>query len=306
MTQGLQGVYAAVLTPRTPASDSGASGKVDLDAFDAELEFLTNKGIRGFAINGATGEFPRTTESEFRQLLETAAGVLAGRGTFLAGIGAASAEDSIRLAAIAADAGAEALLLPMPYFFPYAQDDLKPFCLAVAQQSRVPVLLYNLPQFTTGLAPQTSAELIHAKDNPIVGIKDSSGSLDTLRLLTSAGKPARRFIGNDEVLPQALRERILDGVVSGVACVLPELLLRLYAAGATDPTSADFEHLASTLADAIVQLRKLPTPWALKMLSEARGLAPATFPMPLSAQRQAERDALLAWFEANRTRMLAQ
>ena len=299
MSESLAGVYAAVLTPRD------AHGEIDEAAFAGLLQFLQQKGVAGVAINGATGEFPRTTAPEFSRLMSIAASTLTGGTRILAGIGAPSTDTSIRLATIAAQAGAAAALLPMPAFFPYSQDDLKSFCLAVAQPAALPILLYNLPQFTTGLAPQTSAELIHA-GNAIIGIKDSSGSLDTLRLLTSAAKPARRFIGNDEVLPQALRERILDGVVSGVACVLPELILRLYTLGASDPTSADFNQAASILADAIVQLRKLPTPWALKMLAEARGLAPATFPMPLSPQRQTERTALLSWFQANRARLLAE
>ena len=73
-----------------------------------------------------------------------------------------------------------------------------------------------------------------ASRNCALGIKDSSGSLDTVRMLTAEGW-GLRLIGNDEVLGKALEERVLDGVVSGVACVLPELIQRLYAVGTAAP-----------------------------------------------------------------------
>src|ERR1700689_4070066 len=121
------GVYAAVLTART------AAGELDEPCLGELLKFLLGKGISGFAINGATGEFCLTTEAEFARLMAVAAEATRGRGRFLAGIGAAGARQAIRLGRMAAKAGAEALLLPMPYFFPYARADLKAFCMEVAR-----------------------------------------------------------------------------------------------------------------------------------------------------------------------------
>jgi 4-hydroxy-tetrahydrodipicolinate synthase len=155
------------------------------------------------------------------------------------------------------------------------------------------------------LDPQTSLELIRECD-AIVGIKDSSGSLDTMQLLTEAAIGARRIVGNDKVLAQALEEGLLDGVVSGVACVLPELVGRLYSVGSTDRGSAEFSEFASALATFIDQIRPLPTPWGLKMIAEARGLFDATYPMPLSPERAGQKATLLHWFEQNRTRLLAR
>jgi 4-hydroxy-tetrahydrodipicolinate synthase len=295
----IAGTYAAVLTPRTE------TGELDGAALRGLLEFLLGKGIRGFAINGATGEFCLTTETEFARLMAVAAETLAGRGSFLAGIGSAGAAGSIRLGRLAAKAGAAGVLLPMPYFFPYSQEDLEAFSRAVAACVEVPVLLYNLPQFTTGLEAQTSVELIRGRGG-IVGIKDSSGSLDTVRMLTEAGIGARRIVGNDEVLAQALEEGVLDGVVSGVACVLPELIQRLYDVGVARPESAEFNTLATALADFIAQLGVLPTPWGLKMIADARGLIRATYPMPLSPERESQKAGLVRWFAGNRTRLLAE
>src|SRR5438067_4430480 len=138
----LGGVYAAVLTPRTE------TGELDEAGFTSLLHWLIGKGIQGFAINGATGELTRTTEEEFATLMQLAAEALRGRARFLAGIGGGSVEACVRLAFVAERAGAEAFLLPVPWFFRYSQPDLKAFCTAVADAVTTPVLLYNLPQFT--------------------------------------------------------------------------------------------------------------------------------------------------------------
>lgn len=294
----IAGVYAAVVTPRTEA------GEIDEAAFAGELEFLLGKGIQGFAINGATGEFCLTTEAEFARLMAVAAETLAGRGSFLAGIGSAGTAVSIRLGNVAAKAGAAAMLLPMPGFFPYAQADLKAFIRAVAAGVDAAVLLYNLPQFTTGLEVETSVELIGSCPG-VLGIKDSSGSLATVRRLTTEGWGVR-LIGNDEVLAQALEEKVLDGVVSGVACVLPELITRLYQVGSTDAGSGEFREPAQLLAEFIEQLGVFPTPWGLKIIAEARGMMKASYPFPLSPEREQQRAAMLAWFAANQSRLLAE
>jgi len=295
----LSGVYAAVLTPRTEAGDLDEAG------FTRLLHWLVGKGIQGFAINGATGELTRTTEDELARLMDLAAEALRGQASFLVGIGAASADASVRLARVAEHSGAEAMLLPMPCFFRYSQADLKTFCTAVAGAVEMPVLLYNLPQFTNGLDPETTVALITQCEN-IVGIKDSSGSVETVKLLTERNTSARRLIGNDAVLASAMEQSLLDGVVSGVACVLPELILTLYSSGFGDSSCTKFRELSTVLAEVVEQLDALPTPWGLKVLAEARGMAPPTYPMPLAPERQQQREALLAWFAANRTRLLAE
>jgi len=299
MGASIQGIYAAVLTPRK------GTGEIDETAFRGLLRFLLGKGIGGIAVNGATGEFCLTSEREFERLVAIVAETVAGQASFLAGIGGAGSDVSIRLGRIASKAGAAGLLLPMPFFFPYSQADLKVFSRTVAAAVEAPVLLYNLPQFTSGLDPQTSLELIQECDS-IVGIKDSSGSLDTLRLLTDAGIGARRIVGSDDVLAQALDEELLDGVVSGVACALPELIGRLYEIGSAHSETSEVAELAATLALFTQQLQCFPTPWGLKIIAEARGLLKATYPFPLSQSREAQKAALLRWFGEYLPQLLAQ
>lgn len=285
----LSGVYAAMLTPRD------ASGWFDAEAMRRCVEFLLQEGISQFAVNGATGEFCLTRPEELEEILVVVKEACGDSGRFLVGIGAAGIRDTVRLGEIAIRAGAKGLLLPMPYFFPYSQDDLQAFSIEAARELPVPILLYNLPQFTSGLASKTVLKLTSEVEN-IAGIKDSSGSLDTLRLLTAEHSNACRMVGNDAVIAGALRENVCDGVISGVACVLPELILSLYKEGHS--TSRQFEKKIARLNDFITRINALPTPWGLKIAAEARSLVDAHFAQPLANARIEQKRALQAWMHS--------
>lgn len=284
----ITGVYAAVVTPR------GADGSVDEVSFGNWLGFLMERGIRGFAINGATGEFCLTTKDELRAILAVAAEVTRGRAEYLCGIGSAGIQGAIENGLLAIEGGAKGLLMPMPYFFRYSQDDLEAFCRQTAEELPASILLYNLPQFASGLEPQTALRLIREVPN-VVGIKDSSGSLDILRVLSEPGIEACRIVGNDSALVAAIGERVCDGVVSGVASVLPELILSVFESGQSSDSDA-FRHGDRLLNEFIAAIDAFPTPWGLKWIGEARGIAAATFAQPVSRDRASEAVKLQEWF----------
>jgi 4-hydroxy-tetrahydrodipicolinate synthase len=144
----------------------------------------------------------------------------------------------------------------MPSFFPYRQDDLHAFCTAVANALPIPVLLYNLPQFTSGLTVDTVLSLL--QHGNIAGVKDSSGSLDIVQAMSAASSVKARIIGNDAALCDAMQQGLCDGVVSGVACTLPELMTSLFA---TNAAGAAFAVYKAALDDFIDKLGALPTPW---------------------------------------------
>jgi 4-hydroxy-tetrahydrodipicolinate synthase len=137
--------------------------------------------------------------------------------------------------------------------------------------------------------------LIREHEN-IAGIKDSSGSLETLRLLTAEGVDCCRIVGSDGALGRALKEGVCDGVVSGVACVLPELIQRVFAAGVSAPGSVEFRAANDHLEALIEEINVLPVPWGLKVVSEERQLGPAKFALPIAPERQLQIAQLRTWF----------
>jgi 4-hydroxy-tetrahydrodipicolinate synthase len=142
------------------------------------------------------------------------------------------------------------------------------------------------------LLPETSCRLIRELPN-VIGIKDSGASLATLRRLTEEQIPSCRIVGNDGILTDALRERVCDGVVSGVACVLPELTGALFA----EPTESErFAQLDALLTDFRNRLGRFPVPWGLKWIAEARGICTATFAQPISELRRRQSQEFISWY----------
>jgi 4-hydroxy-tetrahydrodipicolinate synthase len=287
----ISGVYAALLTPRDSTGLLNERGLANL------VRTLSEHALQGFVLNGATGEFCLTTRSDLQAMLQIVNETAPAGLQRLCGIGSTSVEASIALAETAADAGVHTVLLPTPFFYPYAQEDVFAFCTSVADRSPLPVLLYNLPQFTSPIALETALRLIGDHPN-ITGIKDSSGSLEIVQALTDQGSSAWRVIGNDAALVKARRSRLCDAVISGVACVLPELILQVFEEEANESPSHHTESPAEQLAQLLQRIAPFPTPWAIKWLAEARGFVTASFAQTLSPGRLAQGQELQHWFQA--------
>jgi len=284
------GPMAAVLTPRTE------TGQVDVAALQRNLEFVLGRGSTGVCVNGATGEYTRATLDERRRNVEAAREVVHAGSILLAGCGGASWEECYAAAAHALDCGAHAVLVPTPHFFRYEDQDIEEFYGELARRLDGPILLYNLPQFTNEIAPAVVSRLVHHVPS-IIGIKDSSGSLLNLRQLSSNGsRAARRIVGHDGVLVEALQERCLDGVISGVAGVVPELNVALLDAFASRDAQRR-QQVIALQAELVRCLGPIPVPWGLKVIAARRGLSTESFPLPLAAKRRAQLTDFAGWVD---------
>jgi len=284
------GVIAALLTPRR------SDGSLDEAALRSNIEFVLASGISGICVNGATGEYVAATLEERRRIVEITQQTMNGRGALVCGIGAARLADTVRAGRDATEAGAGVLLLPPPHFFPYAQDDLAQFYHEAASQVDAPVLIYNLPGFTSPVETPLALRLIETEPQ-IVGIKDSGPSLNTLEALTGKGPgEARRIVGNDALLPGALRAGYCDGAISGIAGVLPELTVSLYNQHREGKQEVA-DRWATMQDELIAQLVRLPTPWGLKFIAQCRGQADPGYLLPLSPARQNQQREFRVWFD---------
>jgi 4-hydroxy-tetrahydrodipicolinate synthase len=286
----ISGVTCAALLPRDP------EGRPLWEIFEASLGFLKASGVDGICVNGATGEYAGATAQERRQAVAMARRIMGTSGLVISGAGGASFAETLDRARDAEAEGADVHLVPAPFFFPYSQDDLGEFFRLTAAAVQRPVLIYNLPSFTSGVDKPLALELIRGEEN-IAGMKDSSGRVDILEALTTGGPAdAVRFVGNDSVLAQCLENQWCTGAISGVACVLPELILALWH-NASNPGGEPFQHARRLLAEFIEQLGPWPVPWGLKLVAEARNLGPASTALPLSAARRQQAKGFHEWFE---------
>lgn len=286
----VRGVNAAAVTPRRegPAIDLGA-------AFEL-IEYLAASGVAGIALLGSTGEFLHFELSERLRLI--ALGVKRSRAPVIVGAAHSSLDGALTLAREAAGAGAAAVLLMPPYFFPYSQQEIKEFYLRFARELKepVPILLYNIPFFTSAIACETALELLST--GLFAGIKDSSGDFGYFERLQAARQqmPFTLLVGNDVIFVPA-RSAGADGVVSGVACAVPELMLGLdgaIAAGAEEKV----QRLEARLQEFIAWIDRFPTPLGVREAVALRGLETGPAAVPLGPEAQRQLGEFREWFKA--------
>ncbi|HMF59645.1 MAG TPA: dihydrodipicolinate synthase family protein [Vicinamibacterales bacterium] len=284
----IAGLFAAVVTPIQE------DGRLDLRTFDRLVEFLVEAGVTGICIAGATGEYPHFETHDRKAIIRRAAERLPPTRDLLVGIGAPSMHHVVELGRAAVDAGCRALLLPMPMFFRYEQQDLAAFSAGIIDTLRAPCLLYNLPGFTNGLETETILSLLRTEEF-IVGVKDSSGqtaNLDTIAQARS-GEAWSLLVGDDRVLNAGLGAG-WDGGISGVAGFCPELLVALYRSH-IESRPDDAARLQRLLDELIVHIAPFPTPWGIRIGLAARGIPTGPLPLPLTANRRRQIVEFTEW-----------
>jgi len=285
MNSPLSGVFAALATPIDDL------GRIDLAAFERIVDFTLDRGVDGIVLGGGTAEYPHFSVEDRARLSALAVRRAKGRGTVVTCVGTSSIHSTLQLAHCAQDTGSDLLLVPMPFFFRYEQQDLAEFADAVCQAVTTPCLLYNLPSFTNSLDVSTSIQLIDGTPN-IVGIKDSSGDKERLKPLADARQTRNfsLFVGDDSLLLDALTAG-WDGVVSGIACFVPELIAAVY----NNYRKGDLQRARAsqdTVDRVIEYLVRLPIPWGVRVGLEARGIPNGPMHVPPSPQRRVQMDEM--------------
>jgi dihydrodipicolinate synthase/N-acetylneuraminate lyase len=284
----LSGLFAAITTPRTER------GVLDVETFDRHFDLLVEAGVDGICLGGATSEYPQVTTDERQQLIRRASRRLRSDLGLVVAVGAATLPQVLDLAACAFDHGSRAVLLPMPFFFRYQQQDLYAYAKSIGRRVNGPCLLYDLPDFTNPLAPETVIDLLTAEPT-LVGIKDSSGKVAHVTCYAVARDNAdwALLVGDDSRLRAGLAAG-WDGSISGIASCCPELLVtmvRAHRQGRED----ELQRCEGLLQEFIAQISGLPVPWGVRVALEARGIETGPLPWPLSSERVAQIARLRAW-----------
>ena len=217
-----QGIVPPIVTPL--ADDD----RLDDSGCERLLEHQIEGGVDAIFLLGSSGEIVSLSHQLRADFVHKACRIVNRRVPVLVGITDNSVVETKRLAQVAADAGADAVVLTTPFYYPVDQAELKTFVQSVLQGIDLPLLLYNMPAMTKlWFAPETVAEL--AQIDQIVGIKDSSQNLDYFRQLTSLKsiRPDWTFlIGHETLLADSLRVGGTGGVNLGTN-LFPKLFSRL-------------------------------------------------------------------------------
>jgi 4-hydroxy-tetrahydrodipicolinate synthase len=291
MVQPFSGVIAAAVTPHGKRGD-----EPDIGATLELIDFLCAAGVQGIALLGSTGEFVNLNCGDRVRLVYLA--VKRSRVPVLAGVSHSTLDGALALAREASAAGAAGLLLMPPFFFRYRQPEIHEFYMRFAAEMShgAPIYLYNIPAFTSGISGKTAVQLLST--GRFAGIKDSSGDWDNFQTLNRHKREhsCTLLVGSDGIFTRARLEGA-DGVVSGVACAVPELLLALDRAIARKDESETWR-LDARLHDFLERIESFPAPVALKSALAARGIRTGPLPVPLAPETQKLLDEFREWFRA--------
>jgi len=221
--------FSGIVPPLvTPLSDRDA---LDEPGLERLVEHVIAGGVRGVFILGTTGEAPSLGYRLRRELIDRVSRQVAARVPVLVGITDTAFVESLALARHAAEAGATALVLATPYYFPAGQRELTDYIEHLLPELPLPLVLYNMPALTkVWFEIETLRQL--ASHERIVGVKDSSGDLAYHRELLAlrAERPDWSIlIGPEHLLVESVRLGG-DGGVNGGANVFPELFVGAYEA----------------------------------------------------------------------------
>lgn len=218
----LNGILAPVVTP------FDADGEVDDDAFVSNIGAHVAAGLHGVVVGGSTGEAALLDEDERARLIDLARGALPSDRTLLIGTGAESTRAVIARNRVAAERGADGVLVVAPHYYGDAMTPqaLEEHYLRIADASPVPVLLYTIPKYMHFALPADVVSVLARHEN-VVGMKDSSGDATLLRgYLASQSESFKVLTGSGALFGEALGLGAHGGILA-VALFAPSLALEV-------------------------------------------------------------------------------
>ncbi len=222
----IQGIFPALTTP------FDYEGHLYKTKVAYNVRKLNEINLSGYVVGGSTGEAPLLTTSERVQLMEWVREASAAEKLLIAGVGCESVHETVLLSNHAAEAGYQAALVLTPHYYRnqmHRPDTQALFFRAVADRSKLPVLLYNLPSVTGYHLPiDTVAELSHHPN--IIGMKDSSGNLQSLREVIKEAKPGFQVLSGSGVSFCEAIHLGATGAILAIANPLPYACLTIWEA----------------------------------------------------------------------------
>ncbi len=280
-----EGLFTALVTPfRNDALDEAALRDL--------VECQVASGVDGIVPCGSTGEAATLSHAEHCRVVEVCVEAARGRVQVLAGTGSNSTRESIELTRHARNAGADGALLISPYYNKPTQEGLIAHFAAIARESGLPLVVYNIPGRTaSNILPETMARL--AEIELVVGVKESCGDIAQISRVVTACPESFAVLSGDDALTLPVIAIGGRGVISTTSNVAPRQMVELVAAARAGQLARAREiHLRlMPLFDALFcETNPIPVKAALVLL----GLVEDEIRLPLTRLAAAKRDRLQA------------
>jgi 4-hydroxy-2-oxoglutarate aldolase len=252
----LQGIFAPVTTPFDHA------GSLYAVKVEHNVEKWNKTALAGYVVCGSTGETPLLSAEEKCQLWGLVAKSAAPDKILIAGTGVDGVQETVCLTNRAAEMGYKAALVLTPHYFKNQMsrpESQMVYFRAVADRAKIPVLIYNIPQFTgVDLSWETVVAL---SEHPnIVGMKDSSGNMERLmHVVCDAKEGFQLLVGSVQILLPALLMGATGGILA-YANAAPYSAIAIWEAYRTreDEAARDWQRRVSRAAPFVTSKYGIP------------------------------------------------
>ncbi|MDH3256479.1 MAG: 4-hydroxy-tetrahydrodipicolinate synthase [Nitrospinota bacterium] len=262
-----EGSLVAIVTPFK-------NGQVDEQAFRDLLQFHIENGTDGMVPCGTTGESATLTNEEHHQVISITVEMCKDKIPVLAGTGSNSTREAIEMTQFAEKAGADGALLVTPYYNKPSQQGLYEHYSAVAKETGLPIILYNVPSRTAvNMLPETVARL-HKDQKNIVGIKEASGSLVQVSEVINQCSDDFTLLSGDDGLNWPILAVGGKGVISVSANLVPEKMELMCARAAhrdMDGALALHYELMALNSVLFIETNPVPVKTALALMGKITG-----------------------------------
>jgi 4-hydroxy-2-oxoglutarate aldolase len=286
----LNGILAAITTP------FDGDGAVAVDRLRENIARYNRVPLAGYAAVGSTGESVLLTRAEVEQVFSAVREAAAPGRILVAGTGSESTPETISRSKAAANLGFDGVLVKTPSFYKSSlnADTLAEHYVRVADASKLPVILYSIPQLT-GVALESDLVARLAEHPNIIGIKESSGNVQRVgEIIAAVPEGFQVVVGSADTLYASLLLGAVGGVLALADC-LPELCIELYRAVAADQT-ANARSLNRRILPASKKIVRQLGIAGLKYAMDYRGYygGPVRGPLvPISAAQKREVEAVV-------------
>lgn len=279
-----EGAGVALVTPFKE------SGEVNYEKLEELVEEQITLGTDSIIVCGTTGEASTMTHEEHLDTIKYVCEVTKKRIPVIAGTGSNCTDTAVYLSKEAESQGADGLLLVSPYYNKATQNGLKAHFKAVANEVKIPIILYNIPARTgINIAAETIADLCLNVEN-IVGVKEASGNFTAIAdLMSLTDGNVDLYSGNDDqIVPMmSLGGKGVISVLSNIAPAQTHEICEAYFKGDVK-RSAALQLAAIPLINALFcEVNPIPVKAALNLMGKAAG--PMRLPLTEMEPKNQER-----------------
>lgn len=212
----ISGVITALVTPFY-------KGKVDYDSLKKLVRHQLENNVSGLVVNGTTAESPTLTADEVEKIFRKVAKISDGAVPLILGTGSNSTAETIKKTKLVKKYKADAALVVVPYYNKPPQRGMVAHFKSVAKETKVPVILYNVPGRTV-VSLETPSVLELAKIKNIIGIKEASGKTELVKPMREGTSDKFALLSGDDATCIDFMQKGGDGVISVISHLIPNEL----------------------------------------------------------------------------------